>query len=198
VTLKPLGNWVAVLPEREEQEKVGAIYLPETCNLPVCLGRVVAKGPGPVLETGQRVPIDGIEPGDLVAYRGYHPQILPVDGVDHDFILSDFLDVVFAGEAAVPLNDRILVEVPEFGSGRAGSLALPESFLSAYYSSQVIAVGPGRRTADGGWASLGLEPGALVHYHRYSGLPIAYREQRFLVIRPGDVLAAEVAPLSLL
>ncbi|MFH1405393.1 MAG: co-chaperone GroES [Patescibacteria group bacterium] len=75
--LKPLNDHVIVKAITEEVSASG-IIIPETAekDRPE-RGEVVAIGPGKLLETGVRAPID-VKPGDKIVFKKYSPDEIKV------------------------------------------------------------------------------------------------------------------------
>jgi chaperonin GroES len=93
-TLRPLGDRVVVEPiDREEMTKSG-IVLPDTAKEKPQEGRVVAVGPGRMLDDGKREPMD-VKKGQKVLYAKYAGTEFKVDG-DELLIVSqkDILAIV--------------------------------------------------------------------------------------------------------
>jgi chaperonin GroES len=93
-TLRPLGDRVVVEPiDREEMTKSG-IVLPDTAKEKPQEGRIVAVGPGRILDDGKREPMD-VKKGQKVLYAKYAGTEFKVDG-DELLIVSqkDILAVV--------------------------------------------------------------------------------------------------------
>ena len=68
--LRPLGDRVVIQPTpREEMTKTG-IVLPDTAKEKPQEGKILAAGPGRVLEDGKREPMD-VKKGDKVLYAKY-------------------------------------------------------------------------------------------------------------------------------
>ena len=79
--LRPLGDRVVVQPTpRDEMTKTG-IVLPDTAKEKPQEGRVIAAGPGAVLEDGKRGAMD-VTKGDKVLYARYAGTEFKVDGED--------------------------------------------------------------------------------------------------------------------
>jgi len=68
--LRPLGDRVVVKPGEEEQVTKGGIVLPDTAKKRPREGEVLAVGPGRLLDSGQRAPIE-ISVGDVVVYSEF-------------------------------------------------------------------------------------------------------------------------------
>lgn len=79
--LKPLGNRVVVEPLKEEVK--GGIILPETADKEKAeKGKVIAVGPGKLMDNGQRAPVE-VKVGDKVMFKKYSPDEIKVDGKDY-------------------------------------------------------------------------------------------------------------------
>ena len=92
--LRPLGDRVVVKPlQREEMTKSG-IVLPDTAKEKPQEGKIVAAGPGAVLEDGKRGTMD-VKEGDKVLYAKYAGTEFKIEG-DELLIVSqkDILAIV--------------------------------------------------------------------------------------------------------
>jgi len=92
--LKPLGERVVVQAlEREEVTRSGLV-LPDTAKEKPPEGKVIAVGPGKLLEGGKVVPLD-VREGDRIIFSKYSGTEFKLDGEDY-LILSerDILAVV--------------------------------------------------------------------------------------------------------
>ncbi len=77
--LRPLGDRVVIEPTpREEMTKTG-IVLPDTAKEKPQEGKILAAGPGRILEDGKREPMD-VKKGDKVLYAKYAGTEFKVDG----------------------------------------------------------------------------------------------------------------------
>ena len=68
--LKPLDDRVVVEPLSAEHTTAGGIVLPDTAKEKPQRGRVIAMGPGRLLESGERCPI-ALAIGDEVLFAKY-------------------------------------------------------------------------------------------------------------------------------
>lgn len=81
VTLNPLDDRVVVQPLEAEDVTAGGIVLPDTAKEKQQRGRVVAVGPGRLLDSGERSNVSvGI--GDEVLFGKYGGTDIEIDGDD--------------------------------------------------------------------------------------------------------------------
>jgi chaperonin GroES len=84
--LKPLGDRVLVEPLEAEEKSAGGIYLPEAAQEAPREGKVIAVGPGRVLDNGERVPVS-VKEGDIVVYTKYGGNEVRVG--DKEYLIID-------------------------------------------------------------------------------------------------------------
>ena len=81
IKLRPLGDRVVIEPiPREDMTKSG-IILPDTAKEKPQEGKVIAVGPGKILDDGKREAID-VNTGDKVLYAKYAGTEFKLDGED--------------------------------------------------------------------------------------------------------------------
>ncbi|MFZ5815209.1 MAG: co-chaperone GroES [Bacillota bacterium] len=85
--IKPLADRVLVRPVEREERTKGGILLPDTAKEKPQLGKVLAVGPGRLLDNGQRQPLD-VKEGDTVLFSKYAGTELKVDG-EELLLISD-------------------------------------------------------------------------------------------------------------
>lgn len=68
--LKPLGDRIIAKPVSAEETTAGGIVLPDTAKEKPLEGEVVAVGPGAMLDSGKKAPMD-VKVGDKVIYGKY-------------------------------------------------------------------------------------------------------------------------------
>jgi len=85
--LKPIGDKIIVEPEKEEEKTKSGIVLPDTAKEKPQKGKVIAVGPGKILDNGQRSPME-IKEGDIVIYSKYAGTEIKIDDKEY-LILSD-------------------------------------------------------------------------------------------------------------
>ncbi len=81
LALRPLDDRVAIEPLDAETTTSGGIVLPDAAQEKPQRGRVVAAGPGPLLENGERGELS-VAVGDEVIFGKYGGSDIEVDGRD--------------------------------------------------------------------------------------------------------------------
>lgn len=79
LTLKPLGDRVVVEPLPSEEKTAGGVYLPDTAQEKPMTAKVLAVGPGKVLDNGKTVPME-VKKGDKVLYGKYSGTEVKIEG----------------------------------------------------------------------------------------------------------------------
>ena len=77
--LKPLDDRVVVKPMEAEETTAGGIVLPDAAKEKPQRGKVVAVGPGRLLESGERCAV-GVKVGDQVLFGKYGGTEIEVEG----------------------------------------------------------------------------------------------------------------------
>lgn len=70
INIRPLGDRILVQAIAREEMTSSGLYLPDTAQEKPQEARVLAVGPGKLLDNGTRVTID-VQPGDRVLYAKY-------------------------------------------------------------------------------------------------------------------------------
>jgi chaperonin GroES len=70
INIRPLGDRILVQAIPREEMTSSGLYLPDTAQEKPQEARVLAVGPGKLLDNGTRVTID-VQPGDRVLYAKY-------------------------------------------------------------------------------------------------------------------------------
>jgi chaperonin GroES len=81
MALKPLDDRVVVEPMSAEEKTAGGIVLPDAAQEKSQRGKVIAVGPGRMLDGGKRSPV-GVEVGDEVLFGKYGGTEIEVEGKD--------------------------------------------------------------------------------------------------------------------
>ena len=79
MALKPLDDRVVIKPLEAEEKTAGGIVLPDAAKEKPQRGRVVATGPGKLLDSGERAEMS-VKKGDEVLYGKYAGTEIKVDG----------------------------------------------------------------------------------------------------------------------
>ena len=79
VKIRPLDDRVVVKPEEAEETTAGGIVLPDSAKEKPQRGKVVAVGPGKLLDNGNRGTLS-VAVGDVVIYGKYGGSDIEVDG----------------------------------------------------------------------------------------------------------------------
>ena len=96
--LKPVGDRVVVKPKEQQQTTKAGIVLPATASDRPQEGKVLAVGPGRILDDGKRAPIE-VKQGDTVVFAKYGGTEFKIED-DELLILSerDILAVLENGQ----------------------------------------------------------------------------------------------------
>ncbi|MBI4268496.1 co-chaperone GroES [Candidatus Uhrbacteria bacterium] len=93
--LKPLGDRLIVEPVSSDEVTKAGIILPDTVDKEKPeKGKVLAIGPGKLLENGTRLPLE-VKVGDIVIFKKYSPDEVKID--DKEYLVlseSDIMAVV--------------------------------------------------------------------------------------------------------
>src|SRR6218665_3418453 len=81
ISLKPLDDRVVVKPLEAEERTAGGIVLPDAAKEKPQRGKVVAVGPGRLLDSGERCAVSVVV-GDEVLFGKYGGTEIEVDGQD--------------------------------------------------------------------------------------------------------------------
>ncbi len=79
INLRPLDDRVVVEPKEAEERTAGGIVLPDTAKEKPQRGKVLAIGPGKLLDSGERGKLS-VAAGDVVIYGKYAGSDIEVDG----------------------------------------------------------------------------------------------------------------------
>ena len=94
MAVKPLEDRILVKPIEPDQKTEAGIYLPETAKEKPVQGKVVALGPGKLLDNGERVK-PAVKKGDTVVYGKYSGTELEIKSVAHLILReSELLGVI--------------------------------------------------------------------------------------------------------
>ncbi len=82
MSVKPLEDRVLVKPVNPETKTASGIYLPESAKEKPMQGKVVAVGPGKLLDNGERVR-PAVKKGDTVVFGKYAGTEVEIKNVSH-------------------------------------------------------------------------------------------------------------------
>ena len=93
--IKPLEDKVVIKPMTEDQKTKSGIVLPDKAEKEKPeKGKVIATGPGKLLENGERAPMS-VRKGDTVLFTKYSPNEIKIDGKEVLIIAeSDILAII--------------------------------------------------------------------------------------------------------
>ena len=87
-----------------------------------------------------------------------------------------------------PLYDRIIVKRIEQQHKTASGIVIPDSAAEKSEQGEVLAVGQGKRNADGSLQAPELKVGDHVLFGKYAGTEITIDGEELLVLRESDLL----------
>jgi len=90
MAIKPLDDRVLIEPLEAEETTPGGIVLPDTAKEKPMKGKVVAAGPGTLLETGERGDMP-VKKGDEVIYGKYSGTEIKVKGKEYIIVRASEL-----------------------------------------------------------------------------------------------------------
>jgi chaperonin GroES len=79
--IKPLDDRIVVTRTEPEEKTAGGIFLPENAKEKPQQGKVLAVGPGKLLDNGERSKPD-VAPGDVILFGKYSGTEITVDGAE--------------------------------------------------------------------------------------------------------------------
>ena len=95
-TLRPLGDRIVVSPIAREDMTKSGIVLPDTAKEKPQEGKVIAVGPGRMLDDGKREPMD-VKKGQKVLYAKYAGTEFKVDGEELLIVSQKDILAIVAG-----------------------------------------------------------------------------------------------------
>lgn len=87
-----------------------------------------------------------------------------------------------------PLQDKILVKRVESETKSAGGIIIPDAAQEKPRQAEIVAVGPGKRLADGKVATLSVATGDVVFFNQYAGVEVKLDGVDHLILKEEDVL----------
>jgi chaperonin GroES len=97
MTIKPLGDHVVVQLIEKEEMTASGIVLPDTVEKEKkAEGKVVAVGPGKMLDSGVRAPID-VQVGDHILFEKWGGEDVEIDDTEYKVVSADKILAVLEG-----------------------------------------------------------------------------------------------------
>ena len=93
--IRPLDDRVLVQPSEAEEVTAGGIVLPDTAREKPQRGKVIATGPGKLLDSGERGKLD-VKVGDEIVYGKYSGTEVEVSGEGYVILREGDILAVFA------------------------------------------------------------------------------------------------------
>jgi len=92
--LRPLDDGVVIKQSEAEEKTAGGIILPDTAKEKPQIGKIVAIGPGKILDNGKRSKMS-VKKNDKVIYAKYMGSDVEIDGEKYVILKeSDILGIV--------------------------------------------------------------------------------------------------------
>ncbi len=92
--IQPLHDRIVVEAAAKEEKSAGGIILPDSAQEKPLMGKVIAVGPGKMLDSGQVAAMD-VKKGDTVLYGKYGGTEVTVDGKEYMILrVDDVLGIV--------------------------------------------------------------------------------------------------------
>ena len=95
--IRPLQDRVVIKRVEEERTSAGGIVIPDSATEKPIRGKVIAVGPGKVLDNGQKRPID-VKTGDIVLFGKYSGTEVKINNEEYLVIREDDIMGVFEGK----------------------------------------------------------------------------------------------------
>lgn len=86
--IRPLDDQVVIKPSEAEEKTAGGILLPDAAREKPQIGKVVAVGPGKILEDGKRAKMN-VKKNDEVVYPKYIGSDIEIDGQKYIILKED-------------------------------------------------------------------------------------------------------------
>lgn len=88
-----------------------------------------------------------------------------------------------------PLGDRVLVQMVEETEQEVGGIIIPDSAKEKPTTAEVLALGTGKKDADGKEVPFDVKVGDRVLVSKYGGTAVKYDGEEYTVLREDDILA---------
>jgi len=87
-----------------------------------------------------------------------------------------------------PLHDRIVVKRMEQEEVVKGGIIIPDTAKEKPQEGRVVAVGPGKVTAEGKTVAMTVKEGDRILFGKYAGTEVKMDDEEYLIMREDDVL----------
>jgi len=88
-----------------------------------------------------------------------------------------------------PLHDRVVIKSIEAEKTSAGGIVIPDNAQEKPNTGEVLAVGGGKRTADGTLIPMTVKVGDRVMYSKFSGQAIKVNGEDLTVLKEEEIFA---------
>ncbi len=88
-----------------------------------------------------------------------------------------------------PLGNRVLLRHLEGEEKLKGGIILPDSAKKKQEQAEVIAIGPGKKDANGNLIPISLKIGDIVLIEKYSGQEVHLNDEKYVIARADDLIA---------
>ena len=88
-----------------------------------------------------------------------------------------------------PLGNRVLVRRLEEKENVKGGIIIPDTAKKKQEMTEVVAVGPGKKTEDGKILPMPVKVGDVVLVDKYAGQEVTLNDETFVVVRGDDIVA---------
>jgi chaperonin GroES len=88
-----------------------------------------------------------------------------------------------------PLGNRVLVRRLEASETTKGGIILPETAKKKQEMTEVIAVGPGKKTPEGKLIVPPVKVGDVILVDKYAGQEVTLDDEELIVVRCDDIIA---------
>ncbi len=88
-----------------------------------------------------------------------------------------------------PIGSNIILKVLLEPEQTSSGIILPDESRERSYRAEVVAVGDGYATPDGGFRPLTVKPGDEVVYARFSGTTLKHGSEEYVIVAERDIHA---------
>lgn len=88
-----------------------------------------------------------------------------------------------------PLGNRVLVKRLEAEQKLKGGILLPETAKKKQERAEVVAIGTGKKDADGNLMAIPVKVGEIILMDKYSGQEVQLNDEEFVIVRADDIIA---------